>query len=153
MQVNERYKNEMKLQFSSIPSNVAFARVSVAAFASQLDFTLADLEEIKVAVSEAVSNSIIHGYENASNRFVKVYAALSNDAIEIKIEDDGKGIKDINRALQPTFSTDVERLGLGFVFMQSFMDGFEVESAPGKGTVVKMRKRVGTRMTQTNPEQ
>lgn len=145
--------NQMKLEFVSIPANVAFARVTVAAFASQLDFTLADLEEIKVAVSEAVGNSIIHGYENAPDRFVRVYGALTMDALEIRVEDDGKGIEDIQRALQPAFSTEAERLGLGFVFMQSFMDGFQVDSAPGHGTVVMMSKRVGTRVARSNPEQ
>ena len=141
-----QFMNQMKLEFLSLPANVAFARVTVAAFASQLDFTLADLEEIKTVVSEAVSNSIIHGYENAPDRFVRVYAALTVDTLEIRVEDDGVGIEDTNRALQPTFSTDAERLGLGFVFMQSFMDSFQVDSAPGHGTIVMMSKRVGTRL-------
>lgn len=153
MQAKKRYQNEVQIEFLSIPSNVAFARVAVAAFASQLDFTLADLEEIKVAVSEAVSNAIIHGYENAVNQFVKIYAAITADSIEIKVEDHGKGIEDIQKALQPAFSTDAERLGLGFVFMQSFMDSFEVKSTPGKGTLVKLSKRIGTRMAEVNPEQ
>lgn len=142
-----QFINQMKFEFISIPANVAFARVTVAAFASQLDFTLVDLEEIKTVVSEAVSNSIIHGYENAPDRFVRVYAALTVDTLEIRVEDDGVGIEDINRALRPAFSTDVERLGLGFVFMQSFMDSFQVDSAPGHGTMVMMSKRVGTRVT------
>jgi len=142
-----QFMNQMKLEFLSLPANVAFARVTVAAFASQLDFTLADLEEIKTVVSEAVSNSIIHGYENAPDRFVRVYAALTVDTLEIRVEDDGVGIEDTNRALQPAFSTDAERLGLGFVFMQSFMDSFQVDSAPGHGTIVMMNKRVGTRLS------
>lgn len=145
------YINQMKLEILSIPANLAFARVTVAAFASQLDFTLADLEEIKVAVSEAVGNAIIHGYGNAADKFVRIYAALTPDALEIRIEDDGRGIKDIEKALQPAYSTDSERLGLGFVFMQSFMDGFQVESVPARGTVVTMSKRVGTRVAQVSP--
>lgn len=145
-----QYINQMKLEFLSIPANVAFARVTVAAFASQLDFTLVDLEEIRTVVSEAVGNSIIHGYENAPDRFVRVYAALTMDVLEIRVEDDGKGIEDINKALQPAFSTEAERLGLGFVFMQSFMESFQVDSSPGHGTVVMMSKRVGTRMARAS---
>ncbi len=148
-----KYMNQIKLEFLGLPANVAFARVAVAAFASQLDFTLADLEEIKVAVSEAVSNSIIHGYENAPDRFVRVFAALTADSLEVMVEDDGKGIEDIDQVLQPAFSDADERLGLGFVFMQSFMDSFQVDSKPGCGTKVIMAKRVVTRITQVNPEQ
>lgn len=148
-----RYNNQIKLEIMSIPANVSFARVAVAAFASQLDFTLADLEEIKVAVSEAVSNSIIHGYENAPDRFVRIYAALTADSLEVRVEDDGKGIEDVNKALQPAFSGSGERLGLGFVFIQSFMDGFQVESKPGHGTKVIMTKKVATRIAQGSPGQ
>lgn len=142
--------NQMRLEFLSIPANVAFARVTVAAFASQLDFTLADLEEIKVAVSEAVGNAIIHGYEHVPDRFVRVYAALTLDTLEIRVEDDGKGIEDIERALQPAFSTDAERLGLGFVFMQSFMENFRVESTMGRGTTVIMSKSTGNSMARAS---
>ncbi len=148
-----QYINQMKLEFLSIPANVAFARTTVASFASQLDFTLADLDEIKVAVSEAVSNSIIHGYENASDRIVRVHGALTADTLEVRVEDDGKGIEDIKKALQPTFSTDAGHMGLGFVFMQSFMDNLKVDTIPGCGTVVVMRKRVGTRVAQVGLEQ
>lgn len=148
-----RYNNQIKLEIMSIPANVSFARVAVAAFASQLDFTLADLEEIKVAVSEAVSNSIIHGYENAPDRFVRIYAALTADSLEVRVEDDGKGIEDVNKALQPAFSGSGERLGLGFVFIQSFMDGFQVKSKPGHGTKVIMTKKVATRIAQGSPGQ
>jgi len=148
-----QFINHMKLEFLSIPANVAFARVTVAAFASQLDFTLADLEEIKVAVSEAVGNSIVHGYGKAPDCFVRIYANLTQDALEIRIEDEGKGIEDIKMALQPAFSTDAERLGLGFVFMQSFMENFRVESAPGRGTKVMMSKSVGARITRASSGQ
>jgi len=145
--------NQMKLEFLSIPANVAFARVTVAAFAAQIECTLSDLEEIKVAVSEAVENSIIHGYEHAADRFIRIYAALTDDTIEIRIEDNGRGIEDINDALQPAFSTDSERLGLGFTFINSFMDSFKVDSAPGRGTVVTMSKRVGSGVARISPEQ
>jgi len=143
----------MKLEFLSIPANVAFARVAVAAFASQIDYTLSDLEEIKVAVSEAVGNSIIHGYENAPDRFIRIYAALTADTLEVRVEDDGRGIEDIDKALQPAFSTDTERLGLGFMFMRSFMDSFKVDSTPGHGTVVTMSKRCGSGVMQVGTEQ
>jgi len=147
--------NQMKVEFLSIPANVAFARVAVASFASQLDYTLSDMEEIKVAVSEAVSNAIIHGYENASDKFVRVVASLTKNALQISVEDDGRGIEDIKQALQPAFSTNPERMGLGFVFMQSFMDSFQVDSAPGCGTRVKMVKKVSTLVeqgSQVSPE-
>ncbi|NQS74876.1 MAG: anti-sigma F factor [Peptococcaceae bacterium] len=138
--------NQMRLEFLSIPANVAFARVAVAAFASQLDFTLADLEEIKVAVSEAVGNAIIHGYGHVPDRLVRVYAALTQDTLELRIEDEGRGIEDIEKALEPAFSTDAERLGLGFVFMQSFMENFRLESKRGRGTTVIMSKSTGNNM-------
>jgi len=134
--------NQMKLEFLSLPENVALARVSIAAFAAQLDFTLTDLEEIKVAVSEGVSNSVIHGYGNRPDGIIRVVASISGDSLELLIEDDGKGIEDIPQALQPAFSTDPERMGLGFVFMQSFMDRFQVTSEPGRGTRVMMVKQV-----------
>ncbi|MCL6560525.1 MAG: anti-sigma F factor [Firmicutes bacterium] len=146
------YINQMKLEFLSIPSNVAFARVTVAAFASQLDYTLADLDEIKVAVSEAVGNAIIHGYENAPDKYVRVFAALTKDTLEIRVEDDGKGIEDIKKALQPAFSTDPERMGLGFVFMQSFMDDLKVDSQPGHGTRVSMRKGINAGVRAIRPD-
>lgn len=144
-----QFINQMKLEFLSIPANVAFARVAVASFASQLDYTLPDLEEIKVAVSEAVSNAIIHGYENAPDKFVRVIAFLTKNALQIIIEDDGRGIENIEEALKPAFSTDPERMGLGFVFMQSFMDSFDIDSAPARGTRVTMVKKVSTGATQS----
>jgi len=131
----------MKLSFLAVPENVPLARVTVAAFAAQLEFTLEDIEEIKVATSEAVSNCIIHGYENDSNRTVSVICTNYGDTLEIVIEDQGKGIANISEALQPAFSTDPERMGLGFTFMQSFMDKLEVLSDLNKGTRVIMTKR------------
>lgn len=137
------FTNQMKLEFLSIPANISFARATVAAFASQLEFTLSDLEDVKVAVSEAVSNSIVHGYQNAPDRFIKIHASLAADTLQLIIEDEGRGIEDIDRALQPAFTTDPERLGLGFVFMQSFMENLQVDSLPGHGTLVRMSRRVG----------
>ncbi|MGB9846679.1 MAG: anti-sigma F factor [Desulfotomaculales bacterium] len=123
---------------------MAFARVAVAAFASQLDFTLNDLEEIKVAVSEAVANAVIHAYENRPEGIVIVEMVITDEILEIRVEDRGKGIANVKKALEPSYSTDPERMGLGFVFMQSFMDSLHVESSVGKGTIVTMSKKVGS---------
>lgn len=138
-------RNQARLEFKSLPANVAFARVSVAAFASQLDFTINDLEEIKVAVSEAVANAVVHGYENRPDGVVTVVMTITDDTLELKVEDRGKGIANVKKALEPSYSTDPERMGLGFVFMQSFMDYLHVESSVGKGTTVTMGKKAGAR--------
>ena len=135
-------KNKIILQFLSRGENVALSRITIAALASQLDLTLNDLEEIKVATSEAVSNAIIHGYQNNPDRIIKLTGTLYEDLIEIAISDDGIGIKDVKEAMQPAFSTDPDRMGLGFVFMQSFMDEVLVESEIDYGTTVTLRKRI-----------
>lgn len=135
-------KNQIKLDFLSRPENVALCRITVAALASQQEVTLNDLEEIKVATSEAVSNSIIHGYQNQTNGTVIVIGTLYEDVLQIEIIDEGVGIADIKEAMQPAFSTDPERMGLGFVFMQSFMDEVEVESEVNQGTRVKLIKKL-----------
>lgn len=141
MQATERkLLNQMKIEFLSIPENVALARVVVASFAAQLDFTLTDLDEIKVAVSEAVSNAIIHGYENDSSKSVVVSATIEENRLNITVEDIGKGIADLEQALKPAFSTQPDRMGFGFVFMQSFMNDFKVETEIGAGTKVFMSK-------------
>jgi len=135
-------RNRMKLELLSLPENVRLARVAVAAFASEVDYNVNDLEEIKVAVSEAVSNAIIHGYRQKPDGVVKLTASLFADALEIIIEDQGKGIKELKEALETNSSSDPERMGLGFVFMRSFMDEVELTSAPGEGTTVKMSKKL-----------
>ncbi|MCL6612114.1 MAG: anti-sigma F factor [Peptococcaceae bacterium] len=132
--------NRMRVEFTSLPANVAFARVAAAAFASQLDFTLNDLEEIKVAVSEAVTNAIVHGYENSAGGTVVLAVEIRKNTLKIVVEDTGKGIEDMEKALQPAYSTDPERMGLGFAFMQSFSDSLKVESKPNAGTRVTMTK-------------
>lgn len=134
--------NKFKLEFLSVPENVAFARVAVAAFASQLDYTLADLEELKVSISEVVANAIVHGYEGAPDRKVFLEAEIFDDYLKVTVRDEGKGIENINKALQPTFTTDSERMGLGFVFVKSFMDKLKIDSTPGKGTSVTLIKKV-----------
>jgi stage II sporulation protein AB (anti-sigma F factor) len=133
--------NEMTLEFSSKSNNESFARVVAAAFASQIDPTLEELADVKTAVSEAVTNAIIHGYEN-TNGFVKMQCRLYTNAIEILVEDEGNGIEDIDAARQPLYTSkpDLERSGMGFTVMESFMDRVEVISELGKGTKVNMYK-------------
>jgi stage II sporulation protein AB (anti-sigma F factor) len=128
------------MEFLSCPENVALARIAAASFAAQLEMTLNDLEELKVAVSEAVSNCIIHGYDNQPVGVIRLTTNLYEGTLEIIIDDDGKGIEDVEQALQPAFSTAPERLGLGFVFMKSFMDEVVVNSTVNQGTQVILRK-------------
>ncbi len=132
--------NRVKLEFNSLPENLALARLVVASVASQTNFTLDDVEELKVAVSEAVSNSIIHGYGNCPDGLITLEVWQDNAKLVIVVSDQGKGIADIALAMQPAFSTEPDRMGLGFVFMQSFMDDLHVESEPAKGTAVKLVK-------------
>ncbi|MBC7325131.1 MAG: anti-sigma F factor [Moorella sp. (in: Bacteria)] len=133
-------ENSMALEFLSLPQNIGLARVAVATFAAQVDMTLNELEEIKVAVSEAVSNAIIHGYGGEARGVVRVAAERTAAGLVITVEDQGCGIPDVAQALQPAFSTDPERMGLGFAFMQSFMDELEVTSEVNRGTRVRMFK-------------
>lgn len=137
--------NQMTLEFESISANESFARVAVAAFASQLDPTLEEIEDIKTAVSEAVTNSIIHGYEK-KNGTVRLEAKLDflRSELSLIITDWGCGIENVPQAREPLFTTkpESERSGMGFVFMEVFMDSLEVESKPNQGTVVRMRKMI-----------
>jgi stage II sporulation protein AB (anti-sigma F factor) len=139
-------KNEMKLQFSAISQNESFARITVAAFISQLDPTMDELTEIKTVVSEAVTNSIIHGYENDPNGMVYITASMEDGFIELVIKDEGLGIQDVEEARQPLFTTkpELERSGMGFTIMENFMDDIEVISQPGKGTEIRLRKHLST---------
>ena len=141
METKNKVINFMRIELLSCPENVALARVAVAAFAAQLDMTLNDLEELKVATSEAVSNSVIHGYDNKPMGVVRIIANLYDNTLELIIEDDGRGIEDIEQATQPAYSTIPERMGLGFVFMKSFMDEVLVESVVNQGTKVILRKK------------
>lgn len=134
-------KNYVRFEFQSVAENVSFARSCVAAFASQLDCTLDDIEEIKLVVSEAVSNSIIHGYDKRINEKIEVMVTIFDDrTLEIIVKDFGKGIEDLKKALEPAYSTDNNRMGLGFSFMKSFMDDMEVVSKPGEGTSVRLKR-------------
>lgn len=135
-------ENRVVLLLPSRPENVSMARLVVAQMAAQLGFTVAEVEEIKVAVSEAVTNAIVHGYRDRSGT-VRVEACARPGELEVVVSDEGAGIEDVAQARQPAWSTDPERMGLGFVFMENFMDSVEVDSRPGRGTQVVMRKRVG----------
>lgn len=133
--------NEIKLEFLSKSSNEAFARIVAAAFVSQLDPTLEELADIKTAVSEAVTNAIIHGYENRQG-VIRMNCRLFTDSVEIEVIDEGRGIEDIELARQPLYTSrpEMERSGMGFTVMESFMDSVNVISKPGKGTTVVLFK-------------
>ena len=138
-------ENNMKLEFQSKSQNEGFARAAVAAFVSQLDPTLEELADIKTAVSEAVTNAIVHGYGH-TNGIVTITCQLIHKKAEITISDTGRGIEDIALATQPlySYSKDTERSGMGFTVMETFMDSMSVESSPGKGTMVTLTKEIGT---------
>lgn len=138
------YRNHMKLQFASRSENESFARVTVAAFVSQLDPTLDELTDIKTVVSEAVTNAIIHGYDNDPQGIITITAEIDDDVVSLTVQDDGRGIADLEQARQPLYTSkpELERSGMGFTIMENFMDRVEVETSVGKGTVVKMTKRI-----------
>ncbi len=135
--------NSMHLEFLSISENESFARAAVAAFVSQLDPTLDELNDIKTAVSEAVTNAIVHGYGDVVGT-VHIGCVLSGNVISVTVSDKGRGMEDVNLARTPLYSgaKGSERSGLGFTVMETFMDSIEVLSTPGEGTVVTMWKRV-----------
>ena len=144
--MKRNFNNEMKLEFISKSANEAFARIAVAAFVSQLDPTIEELADIKTAVSEAVTNCIIHGYEDKQG-IVKIKAKLKQNQIIIEISDQGKGIENINIAKEPLYTTkpNLERSGMGFTIMESFMDSMEVQSIVGLGTKIIMTKTIEQR--------
>lgn len=135
------FRNNMRLEIPSKSQNEAFARIVVASFASQLDPTIEELADVKTAVSEAVTNSIIHGYEDKIGTIV-IECLINGNKLEIVIEDNGKGIIDINTAMEPLYTSkpDLERSGMGFTVMQTFMDRLEVQSVEGEGTRIIMLK-------------
>jgi len=136
----------MYLQFSALSQNESFARVTVAAFIAQLDPTMDELTEIKTVVSEAVTNAIIHGYENDPNGVVYIHVSVEDSLIDMTIKDVGLGIVDVEEARQPLFTTkpDLERSGMGFTIMENFMDEVEIRTQPGRGTEVKLRKHLNS---------
>ena len=141
--MNNTYDNEMKIEFLSKSNNEAFARISVAAFVAQLDPTLEEIADIKTAVSEAVTNAIIHGYEEKMG-IVKVVCKIRDNEVLIEISDTGKGIENVEIAKQPLYTTksNLERSGMGFTIMESFMNDVQVESVLGLGTKVTMKKKI-----------
>lgn len=132
----------MHLQFSALSQNESFARVTVAAFVAQLDPTMDELTEIKTVVSEAVTNAIIHGYNNDPNGMVYISVVIDNGVVHITIKDEGVGIANIEEARQPLFTTkpELERSGMGFTIMENFMDEVVIYSEVNKGTTVHLTK-------------
>ncbi len=137
--------NEMETHFLSLPENESFARVVIAAFAVQISPTVSEIADVKTAVSEAVTNAIVHGYEG-SQGMVTLRAMIDDRMLTIEVQDKGRGIPDVEKAMEPFFTThpEQERSGMGFAVMQTFMDDVAVHSVPGKGTTVRMRKRMSS---------
>ena len=139
-------QNQVTLEFPSRSSNESFARTAAACFAAQLDPTLEEINDIKTAVSEAVTNSIVHGYPDRIGKIVLRLRILEENILEILVRDKGVGIADVSQARTPMFTTgSEERAGMGFTIMESFMDSLKVRSAPGKGTCVTMRLKITRR--------
>lgn len=139
-----KHTNEMELRFDSRSANEGFARVAVASFLTQLNPTVEEVADVKTAVSEAVTNAIIHGYENEVHK-VYIRCRIEDNIFTVEVRDKGKGIENVEEAMQPMYTTKPEedRSGMGFSFMEAFMDSLEVDSEPGKGTRVKMKKAIG----------
>lgn len=138
-----QHYNEMHITFPSLAENESFARVVIAAFCVQLAPTISEIADVKTAVSEAVTNAIVHGYEGTRG-VVQMDAAIEDRWLTVEIRDTGRGIANVHQAMEPFFTThpEQERSGMGFAVMQTFMDDVQVESAPGHGTLVRMRKRI-----------
>lgn len=140
----EHLNNQMIVEFDSVSKNERFARVVVAAFVARLNPTLEEIADIKTAVSEAVTNSIIHGYEKKDG-MIRIEAHIVEDTVTIIVKDNGVGIENVEKAMEPMYTSkpELERSGMGFAFMEAFMDELFVESELGKGVVVTMRKVIG----------
>ena len=148
--MRQRPENEAALTFLSRSSNEGFARTAAACFAAQLDPTLDEINDIKTAVSEAVTNAIVHAYPDSIGQVVVKVRICPDQVLEVTVRDHGRGIPDIEKARQPMFTTGgEERSGMGFTIMESFMDRLVVRSTPGRGTTVVMRKRLAPRMQGT----
>lgn len=137
-------REEMRLEIESLSENEEFARVVIAVFLSRLNPTLEEIDDVKTAVSEAVTNAVIHGYQNGPGT-IYIKAGIEGRLFTIEIQDTGAGIPDVGKAMEPMYTSDTtgERSGMGFSFMEAFMDEVEVTSALGKGTTVTMKKRIG----------
>lgn len=142
--MNPTGRNFMSLQFAARSENESFARVTVAAFVSQLDPTMDEITDLKTVISEAVTNSIIHGYDGDPEGIVTISASIEGDTVTLMVEDKGRGIEDLELAKQPLFTSkpELERSGMGFTIMENFMDEFEVNSELGGGTSIRMKKRI-----------
>ncbi|MCM1102625.1 MAG: anti-sigma F factor [Clostridium sp.] len=138
------YVNEMSLEFDAVSLNESFARVVVAAFITPLNPTVEELADVKTAVSEAVTNAIIHGYDGRGGK-INMHCLVTGNLLSVNIEDHGMGIADIGQAMMPLFTTkpELDRSGMGFSFMEAFMDDLKVESHVGEGTKVCMMKKLG----------
>lgn len=147
--MRSKASNSFQLSFPSRSANEGFARSVAACFAAQMDPTLNELEDIKTAVSEAVTNAIVHAYPDSLGNVTLKARIIAGNTLEIVVKDCGKGIPDIEKARQPMFTTGgEERSGMGFTIMESFMDQLAVKSIPGKGTTVTMRRKISTRLQQ-----
>lgn len=136
--------NYMKLEIPAKSENESFARVTVASFISQMDPTLEEVNDIKTVVSEAVTNSVIHGYENEPEGIITISVSIKEDHAEIIIEDEGRGIENVEQAVQPLYTTkpELERSGMGFTIMENLMDNISIQSELGKGTKICLFKRI-----------
>ena len=136
--------NEVRLVFDSLSENESFARMVIAAFIMNMDPTMDELADVKTAVSEAVTNCVIHGYNGGPGK-IYMNCRREGDAVTVEIIDYGSGIEDIEKAMEPLYTTrpELERSGMGFAFMEAFMDSLSVESTPGKGTRIVMEKTLG----------
>lgn len=142
----ETNREHMRLEMESLSRNEEFARVVTAVFMSRLDPTLEEVDDVKTAVSEAVTNAVIHGYRGGRGTiYLDLTADLEERVLTVAVEDRGVGIEDVKQAMEPMFTTDPEgeRSGMGFSFMEAFMDQVEVESQPNHGTLVTMKKSIG----------
>lgn len=137
--------NKVKMELEALSENEGFARIAVAAFLTAQNPTLEEIADVKTAVSEAVTNAVIHAYDEKGGTIV-ISCSMEESLLHLEIEDFGKGIGNVEQAMEPLFTTrpDLERSGMGFAFMEAFMDSLEVRSAPGKGTCVIMEKKLGT---------
>lgn len=137
-------RNEMKVEFDSISANEAFARVTVAAFMAQMNPSMEEVADVKTAVSEAVTNAIIHGYGGEVHK-ITISGVIEEQKLSLEIADQGIGIEDVKKAMEPLYTSrpELERSGMGFLFMEAFMDEVRVTSKPGEGTTVVMKKKIG----------
>lgn len=136
-------RTEITFEFDSNSENESLARTVVAAFLARLDPTLEELADVKTAVSEAVTNAIIHGYDGTSGK-IKIHSWIEENTIWIEVSDQGVGIPDVSRAMEPLYTTrpEMERSGMGFAFMEAFMDELSVDSQVGQGTTIRMKKKI-----------